>query len=357
MIRWLGQLAAACAFLAFPWLLTGAFYQRMGALVLLYAISASAWNLVGGYAGQISVGHAVFFGAGAYMALLVFNLWGLPPLAGVPLGVLVSLAIAVVIGLPSFRLRGHYFAMATIAVAELTRIAVANWPLLGAAIGLSGPVVPRTWLDLSFRSAVPYYYLFLAVLALLLAVTWQIERSRMGYYLRALRESERAARSLGVPVRRYKLYAYLLSAGFTAVAGALYAMMVGFVDPDSGLGILVSVEMVIMAALGGAGTLFGPLARRADPGAAQGDHQLPVRRQRHRHHLHALWRHHRAPGALQAGRADRHLAVLRPTPACAGKDRGARACCLRRRPSRWRSAAFAPWPRPISRSPRARSLA
>ncbi len=131
--------------------------------------------------------------------------------------------------------------------------------MLGAAIGLSGPVVPRTVLDLSFRSAVPYYYLFLAVLALLLAVTWQVERSRMGYYLRALRESERAARSLGVPVRRYKLYAYLLSAGFTALAGALYVMMVGFIDPDSGLGILISVEMLIMAALGGAGTLFGPL--------------------------------------------------------------------------------------------------
>ena len=167
--------------------------------------------------------------------------------------------IAVVIGLPSFRLRGHYFAMATIAVAELIRIAVSNWPLLGAAIGLSGPVVPRTWLDLSFRSAIPYYYMFLVVLALLLALTWWIERSRMGYYLRAIKESERAARSLGVRVVRYKLYAYMLSAGFTAFAGALYAMMVGFVDPDSGLGILVSVEMVIIAALGGAGTLFGPL--------------------------------------------------------------------------------------------------
>ncbi len=258
MRRGLGLLVVS-AFLAFPWLLSAPFYQRIGALVLLYAISASAWNLVGGYAGQISVGHAVFFGAGAYMALLVYNLWGLPPLAGVPLGILVSLGIAVVIGLPSFRLRGHYFAMATIAVAELARISVANWPLLGAAIGLSGPVVPRTVLDLSFRSAVPYYYLFLAMLALLLAVTWQVERSRMGYYLRALRESERAARSLGVPVRRYKLYAYMLSAAFTALAGALYAMMVGFIDPDSGLGILISVEMVIMAALGGAGTLFGPL--------------------------------------------------------------------------------------------------
>ena len=258
MRPWLGLIAAA-AFLAFPWLVTSPFYERMGALVLLYAISASAWNLVGGYAGQISVGHSVFFGAGAYMALLAFNQWGLPPVAGMPLGILVSILIAVVIGIPTVRLRGHYFAMATIAVAELVRIIVANWPLLGAAIGLSGPAVPRTWLDLLFRSPVPYYYIFLSILALLLAITWQIERSRMGYYLRSIRANERAARSLGVPVRRYKLYAYMLSAAFTAATGTLYVLMVGFVDPESGFGILVSVEMVLMAALGGAGTVFGPL--------------------------------------------------------------------------------------------------
>jgi branched-chain amino acid transport system permease protein len=258
MRAWAGFVVAA-AFLAFPRILSGPFYERMGALALLYAISASAWNLVGGYAGQISVGHAVFFGTGAYTALFVFNQWGLPPVTGIPLGILISILIAVVIGIPTFRLRGHYFAMATIAVAELIRILVANWPLVGAALGLGGPMVPRTWLDLSFRSPIPYYYMFLGVLALLLWITWQIERSRMGYYLRSIKGDERAARSLGVPVHRYKLYTYMLSASFTALAGALYVLMVGFIDPDSGFGILVSVEMIIMAALGGAGTLFGPL--------------------------------------------------------------------------------------------------
>ena len=113
--------------------------------------------------------------------------------------------------------------------------------------------------DLSFTSPLPYYWMFLGVLAVLLGVTW-MSRSRMGYYLRAIRGGERAARSLGVKVRRYKLYALLLSAGFTSLAGSLYATMIGFIDPDSGLGILISVKMVIIAALGGAGTLFGPLA-------------------------------------------------------------------------------------------------
>jgi branched-chain amino acid transport system permease protein len=258
-----GWLILAAAMLAYPALVAGtdsaAFLQDMGTLVLLAAIGAAAWNIVGGFAGQISVGHAMFFGAGAYLPLLVYQHWQLPPLLGVPLGVGVSLAIALLIGFPTFRLLGHYFSMATIAVAELIRIVVGNWDFLGAAIGLQGPAIARGWYDLSFRSAVPYYYLFLAVLAVLLLATWQMQRSRLGYYLRAIRAGERAARSLGVPVRRYKLYALLLSAGFTSLAGSLYALKTGFIDPDSGLGILVSVQMIITAALGGAGTLLGPL--------------------------------------------------------------------------------------------------
>lgn len=261
-MKW-GWLALAAALLAYPVLVAGtdsaAFLQDMGALVLLAAVGASAWNIVGGYAGQISVGHAMFFGAGAYLPLLVYQQWQLPPLLGVPFGVGVSLIIALLIGFPTFRLLGHYFSMATIAVAELLRIVVGNWDLLGAAIGLQGPATSRGWYDLNFRSAVPYYYIFLAVLALLLLVTWQLQRSRLGYYLRAIRAGERAARSLGVPVRRYKLYALMLSAAFTSLAGSLYVLKTPFIDPDSGLGILVSVQMIIIAALGGAGTLLGPL--------------------------------------------------------------------------------------------------
>jgi branched-chain amino acid transport system permease protein len=244
---------------AWPLVVQDVFLQRVGALVLLAAISASAWNLLGGYAGQVSVGHAVYFGAGAYASLVVYTQLGWPPIAGAPLGVVVSMAISALIGTPTFRLRGHYFSMATIAAAELFRILAANWTLLGAAVGLMGPPVPRSVWDLSFISPVPYHFLFLAVLVVLLGLTWKMQRSRMGYYLAAIRGGDRAARSLGVPVLRYKLYALLLSAGFTSLAGSLYAVMVGFIDPDSALGILISVKMLIIAALGGAGTLFGPL--------------------------------------------------------------------------------------------------
>lgn len=255
----IGAGAALAVALAYPLLFNTAFEQRLGALVLLYAIAASAWNIVGGYAGQISVGHVVFFGCGAYGSLAAYTHWGWPPIAGLPLGVAAAVLIAGVIGVPTLRLSGHYFSMATIAVAELVRLLVTNTDALGGAQGLSGPVMPRSVMDLSFLSALPYYYLFLAVLVATLAITWRMERNRMGYYLRAIKGSERAARSLGAAAPTYKLLAFLLSAALTAVAGGLYATLFGFIDPESGFGILVSVKLLIMAALGGAGTLMGPL--------------------------------------------------------------------------------------------------
>ena len=249
--------------LAYPWVFSNPFQQRLGALVLLYAIAASSWNIVGGYAGQVSVGHVVYFGCGAYAAMGAYAHFGLSPLVGIPAGIVLAVAISAIVGVPTLRLSGHYFSMATIAVAELIRLVVTNTDYLGAAVGLSGPTVPRNIFDLSFISALPYYYLFLVVLGITLGITWWMANSRMGYYLRAIKDSERAARSLGVPASRAKLHAYVLSAGLTSVAGALYAMMFGFVDPESGLGILISVKMLIMAALGGAGLLFGPLVGAA----------------------------------------------------------------------------------------------
>ncbi|HZK90661.1 MAG TPA: branched-chain amino acid ABC transporter permease [Stellaceae bacterium] len=251
--------AALFALALSPFLSGNPFYQRIAALVVLSAITASAWNLIGGYAAQVSFGHSVYFGVGAYAALLAFTKLGLPPIAGAPLGVLASFAISIVIGLPTFRLRGHYFSMATFAIAALAGLLVVNWDFAGGAIGLMGPATSRSVADLLFRDPLPYYVIFLAVLAVLLALTHQMQRSRMGFYLRAIGSGERAAESLGVPIRRYKLYALLLSGAFTAIAGSLYAVMIGFVDPDSGFGILISVNMVVMSALGGAGTLFGPL--------------------------------------------------------------------------------------------------
>ena len=252
-------LALAACLLLYPLAFSEPFYLDIGVTFLLAAISASAWNIVGGYAGQVSVGHSMFFGLGAYTPLLFYTLWGWPPVLAVPFGVVLSIGLAVLIGFPTFRLTGHYFSMATIAVAELIRIFFGTWTFVGGAIGLQGPARARGWWDLTFRSEIPYYYIFLAVLAVLLFVTFAVERRRFGYYLRAIKADERAARSLGVPVQWTKIKALILSAVFTSIAGSLYSIKTGFIDPDSGFGILISVQMVIIAALGGAGTLYGPL--------------------------------------------------------------------------------------------------
>src|SRR6201994_5035684 len=124
--------------IAYPLLFSTPFQQRLGALVMLYAIAASAWNIIGGYAGQVSVGHVVFFGCGAYAAMGAYTHFGLPPLVGIPLGIVIAVAIAAIIGTPTLRLSGHYFSMATIAVAELVRLVVTNTEYLGAGVGVFG---------------------------------------------------------------------------------------------------------------------------------------------------------------------------------------------------------------------------
>src|SRR4030081_2160377 len=193
MRRFIWPSVALALVIAYPILFSTPFQQRLGALILLYAIAASAWNIVGGYAGQVSVGHVVFFGCGAYASMAAYSHFALPPLVGIPAGIIVSVALAAIIGVPTLRLSGHYFSMATIAVAELVRVLSSTSEFLGGAQGLGGPAMPRTVFDLSFISATPFLYIFLGVLAFLLGLTWCMEKSRMGFYLRAIKDSERAA--------------------------------------------------------------------------------------------------------------------------------------------------------------------
>src|ERR1700753_2717851 len=174
-LLWLSVVLALVV--AYPLLFSTPFQQRLGALVLLYAIAASAWNIVGGYAGQVSVGHVVFFGCGAYAAMGAYTHFELSPRVGIPVGMVLAVGIAAVIGVPTLRLSGHYFSMATIAVAETARLIVTNTDYLGAAVGLSGPAVAGNVFDLSFVSALPYYYLFLIVLAITLLITWWMTNS------------------------------------------------------------------------------------------------------------------------------------------------------------------------------------
>ncbi len=226
----------------------------------LFGALAVAWDLIGGYAGQLSLGHAAFFALGAYTSVILFQLRGLTPVLGGLLGAGLAAAVAGGIGYVVFRLRGVFFAMATIAFAEITRALLLHFRSLTQ--GDNGLAIPYTGdrpLALMFRSEVPFYYIGLGLLLLALVVVQAVRRSRVGYYLRAIRDDQEAAESLGVVSRRAKLWALELSATLTALAGTVYAFDIGFINPDSTASLPLSIEIAIMAIIGGVGTLLGPV--------------------------------------------------------------------------------------------------
>jgi branched-chain amino acid transport system permease protein len=253
------------ALIAFPLVVRLPFPRHVMIMIFLYAMLAQAWNLLAGYCGQISLGHAVFFGTGAYTSSMLVKTWSLTPWVGMAAGALVAVALSQLIGYPVFRLRGHYFAIATIAVGEIVYTLALNWDFIGAARGLYLPIKrPDSLLNLQFHeSKAVYYYVALALLAVALLVTRRVAHSRTGFYFCAIREDAEAAASLGVPVARYKQRAMALSAALTALGGTFYAQYVLFIDPDSVLPLSLSILICLVAVLGGVGTLWGPLVGAA----------------------------------------------------------------------------------------------
>ena len=256
----LGLLVLA-ALLAFPLVFTSPFPRHVMIMIFLYAMLAQAWNILAGYCGQISLGHAVFFGTGAYTSSILVRELGITPWAGMLAGAELAMAISQVIGYPVFRLRGHYFAIATIAVGEIVQTLMLNWDWAGAARGLFVPIKrPDSFLNFQFHeSKQTYYYIALGLLLLALGITWRTMRSRAGYYFRAIREDQEAAASLGIAVARHKLRAMALSAGLTALGGTFYAQYILFIDPESVFPLSLSILICLVAVLGGVGTLWGPL--------------------------------------------------------------------------------------------------
>ena len=251
--------ALAVALLAFPAAFVKPYPRDVMIKIFLYALLAQAWNLLGGYAGQISLGNAVFFGIGAYASSVLVMWWGVSPWLGMLAGVALAVLVSQVIGFPCFRLRGHYFAIATIAIGEIVQTIMINWDALGGARGIWLPIKPETFVHFQFhRAKWPYYYIALGLFAAVFALTTLAERARMGYYFRAIREDADAAQSLGVPVTRYKLLAIALSAAFTALGGSFYAQYVLFIDPESVFPLSLSILICLVAVLGGVGTLWGP---------------------------------------------------------------------------------------------------
>ena len=232
-----------------PWIAPPTLVQ-FGISTLLVAVLAQAWNIIGGYAGYASFGNSVFYGLGSYGTAVTMVQWNLPFGVGLAVGSAVALGFAVLLGLPVLRLRGHYFAIATLALAQVMAAVVSNLDIAGRNIGL---VLPLT------RNDALFYELALGLLVLAtLCVAW-IAHSRFGYGLIAIREDEDAASAIGANATLLKVAAFALAGVLTALAGGIHAYWITFIDPASSFDLSLNVRMIIMAVFGGAGSVFGPI--------------------------------------------------------------------------------------------------
>jgi branched-chain amino acid transport system permease protein len=227
---------------------------------LLIALVGQGWNVLGGYGGQYSFGHAAFFGTGAYVTAILQASYGINAWAAFCMGIAIGALLGAVIGTLCFRsgLRGSYFALVTLAFAEVLRIIASVAPITGAGVGtlIKLDLRPEAF---QFQSRAPFYWIMLALVAASLVVVRMIENSRFGAWLVALREHEDAARALGVDVTRIKLAAMTLSAAIAAAGGGFYAQYFLFIDAGIAYGAWISVEALLAAVIGGAGTVLGPL--------------------------------------------------------------------------------------------------
>lgn len=235
-------------------------------ITLVWATAAQAWNIMSGFTGAFSFGHAAFFGIGAYATILLIREFGLSPWIGMFVGSVFAGLYGLVIGVLSFRykLEGHYFALATLAFAELLRYLFNNVAFMGGASGFFKPL-PREYADgpglaaFQFLETLPYYYVILAFLVVVTAISLVIHHSQFGLHLFAIREREAAAAAVGIPTFRYKLVAVSLSAFLTAWPGAFWAMYFDTIRPDTVFDLLVNVEVLLPAIVGGVGTVIGPI--------------------------------------------------------------------------------------------------
>lgn len=243
---------------AAPLVVRDAFLLDSLVLILIWGTCAAAWNVAGGYAGQISLGHAAFFGIGAYAVALLATRWTLSAWIGLGAGALVATVVGLVIGYLSNRLRGPYFVLATIAFSQVLLIGSSRWRgFTSGSEGIPVPFRPGFWtLGIADKRVWVWTVLGLAVLGWLIQL--YLDRSRRGYQLVAVREDEDAALSLGVPARWLKVGAICVSAALTAASGALWAQYIGFVDPFYVFSVDLSVRFALAAIIGGVGTALGP---------------------------------------------------------------------------------------------------
>jgi branched-chain amino acid transport system permease protein len=256
--------AAAVVLLAiFPSFVKKPYVLHMGVMLFLAIIQGQAWNVLGGYAGQYSVGHAAYFGVGAYVTMMLLEVSKVPPWWGIWVAMAAAVLLSLLIGSITFRLRGPYFVLASISVAEIIRLAALHFR--GFTRGAEGfllssiPPLHLFGMEIEFFTKRSFYYAGLLLAVVTILANFAVERSKLGYYFQAIREDQDAAHSLGINLTLYKSLALAISAAFTAAAGAFFAMFVKFIDPNIAFGLDVSVQIVLICIIGGIGTILGPV--------------------------------------------------------------------------------------------------
>ena len=247
-----------------PLIIRSATYLHILVLLYFYAYLTTSWNLVGGFAGVLPLGHAAFVGIGAYTSTILSLQYGISPWFGMLIGGVLATIVGVLIGLPTFKMRGAYFALATIAFAEGLRVMVENIDFLGpfnlnGPRGLQIPPMNTGFTHFMFAGKEPYYYIILILLIAVLGLTYVISRSKLGYYLNAGGEEPEAAMALGVNVARAKLVAMAMSSFLTALAGTFYAQFTLYIHPKSIISLDLSFEIAFIALIGGRGSIAGPV--------------------------------------------------------------------------------------------------
>jgi branched-chain amino acid transport system permease protein len=248
------------ALLPVPWLVHSDFWLNFAIMALYYGFLGQAWNILGGFAGQFSFGHAAFFGTGAYTSAVLQLRLGVDPWLCLALAGVLGGAVGTLVGVLSFRygLRGSYFALVTLAFAEVFRILADSAGFTGAGVGLQIPL-KQTAANFQFPEKAGFYFVILALTALGLALAQWLKNSRLGARMAAVRENEDAARALGVNVFRTKVLAITLSGALMALGGTFYAQYFLYIDPTIAYGPAVSVSALLVPIIGGLGTVFGPL--------------------------------------------------------------------------------------------------
>jgi len=255
---------ALLAFAVVPLFVQSPYTLHIFILLFMAIALGESWNVVGGYAGQYSVGHSAWYGLGAYGAFILLQRHATPPWKGVWVAVAIAVVVALAVGWITFRLRGPYFVLASIAVAEVIRLLALNWKdLTNGAEGILASDIPPLRLGgtvlTDWNSKTPYYYMGLVMAAFCIAVNLVVKRSKLGYYLQAIREDQDAAHSLGIPLTLCKNAALGISAALTALAGSFAALYIGFIEPQAVFSIDISIQLVLTCIIGGIGTVTGPV--------------------------------------------------------------------------------------------------